>query len=634
MNKTKIFKEGVVSAHPKGFGFLNVSDTEDFFIPPPLMRKTVPGDRVRCTIDESPKKPGQLQAIDLLVLERPVTTWQGTLAIQAGAVRLLPDEPCFMPIEVTNVPPGIAADCVVSVRSQSSDSKAPVLKVSLERQLGVRTRKGFDQDYALARFDFPDKFSAETLAEAQLIEQSVSATDLQQRTDLRDVPFVTIDGEYTRDFDDAVFARPLADGSRVMVAIADVSYFVKRDSALDKAARASATSVYLPGKTMPMLPEELSNGVCSLVPGVDRLAVVADLELDERGIVRKAGFYRAVIRSAARLTYNQVQVWMDGDASAVTSTLVQSLSALRVVFESLLEARKVRGHMEFEDKEPKLIEREDGQFNLVFEERTEAHKLVEELMLLANHAVARHLQDKLPETLFRHQALPDADDWFELLEWAAARGMDLTGDAPTLRKLADFVEQAQANNQGLKAALRVRGIMQSATYDREYSAHFSLGYTAYTHFTSPIRRYADLLVHRILVGEEVGEDLAELAERCSVRAKDSRMAERHVWDRLKKRILARDVTTTEPLKAHVVHGSKRGLRVVISDWQCAAFIPAEVLESQGCSYNIDTEVWTDGAIWEPGHELFVRWNALDESDGRTELYAIPMKAESIGLSMH
>lgn len=622
-NKQTNIKEGVVNAHPKGFGFLTTDDEEEFFVPPPLMKRVVPGDRVACNIVESPKKPGQYQAGDIKVLARKPSTWQGTVSVVEGRHLLIPDAPCFMPIEVSGLD-FVPADCVISVRAKGNELHTPVLRARMERVLGLRTRRGFDQDYALALHDFPVHFDRAALEEANRVSLTPTPEERKGRRDLRRVPFVTIDGESTRDFDDAVYAEPVAGqgGWKVLVAIADVSHYVKPGSALNRTAVERATSVYLPGKTVPMLPEKLSNGVCSLVPNEDRLAVVAEVELGADGKVRKTQFYRAVIRSVARLTYNEVQAWMDGD-KLMPLVVETSLMALRAVFDRLADSRKQRGQLEFEDAEASLVLREDGEYALKFEHRTDAHKLVEELMLLANHCVATHLSEKLPAGLFRHQATPEMEDWAELTVWAKEHALALNGEQPTLNALTELIGNAHESGQGTKAALRVRGIMQSATYEPGNTAHFSLGYSAYTHFTSPIRRLADLLVHRILLGEPVGDSLESLAGQCSERSRGARLAERHVWDRLKKRIFARDVSQAEVLDAHVVSSSKRGLRVVMPDWQCAAFVEADVLEGVGCEYNEDLGLWVNGCVWEPGHAVPVSWVRLEDADGRTELYAVP-----------
>lgn len=617
-------QQGTVSAHPKGFGFLTADSGEEFFVPPPLMRKVVPGDRVECVISESPKKPGQLQASTIRVLERKPSTWQGTVSLQNGRYHLTPDLPCFMPIQVRGIDV-LPANCVVSVRSEVSDLQKPLLVARLERVLGDRNRKGFDQDYALARYDFPTEFDAKALKEAAALPLTLTAESLVGRVDLRDVPLVTIDGESTRDYDDAVFGEVLPDGSgtKVLVAIADVSYYVKPGSALNTAAIERATSVYLPGKTVPMLPENLSNGVCSLVPHEDRLVVVAEIILSPSGEVTSHKFYRAVMRSAARLTYDEVQSWMFGRTEQ-PAQIAKSLAALNLVFGYLLQARARRGQLSFEDTEAKLVVREDGEYTLGFEERTDAHKFIEELMLLANHVVAKHLKDTLPAGLFRHQAVPESEEWAELMDWAEKKGLAVEGDTATMPKLADLLVRAhEQDGLGLKTELRVRGIMESAIYTTENASHFSLDYSAYTHFTSPIRRLADLLVHRLLLGEDIFASLEALAATCSDRSRGSRMAERYVWDRLKKRVMNREEAAGQILDAHVVSSSKRGLRVVVPKWQTSALVNADALVARGCTYDIDLENWVDSTdVWEPGHLVKVRILNLEDANGVTELYVV------------
>lgn len=622
-NKNRI--EGIISANERGFGFVTTDDAEGFFVPPQLMRKVVPGDRVSAAIVPSPRKPGQFQAADLRIVERKPSVWQGTVRFERGVQLLVPDQPCFMPIEVQGLD-FIPANCVISVRTAAIDIKAASLRTRLERVLGERTRPGFDADYALAQYDFPEHFDSRTLREAQALETTPTAAELRGRVDLRNVPLVTIDGESTKDFDDAVFGESLGDGgARILVAIADVTHYVKPGSALNKTAVERGTSVYLPGKTVPMLPENLSNGVCSLVPNEDRLAVVAELELDSQARVVKSKVYRAVMRSAARLTYNQVQAWMDG-TGAFKDNVEKSLLTLQRIFEQLQDARSKRGKLEFEDKEAKYSVCADGEFKLSFEQRTDAHKLVEELMLLANSAVALRLREK-GNGLFRHQAAPEQEDWVELKDWAVAHGLKLEGDEPSMLAMVDLIEQGDKSGQRLKTELAVRGVMQRAVYRQLVSSHYSLGYQAYTHFTSPIRRLSDLLVHRLLLDEELGDTQEVLAAQCSKRSTDSMFAERHVWDRLKKRLVTRDVEQGAGMKAHVVSSSNRGMRVVLQDWMCSALIESDVLQAYGLEFNSETRLWANGEIWEPGHELLVNWVKLvDDAEGHTELYAAPFAA--------
>lgn len=623
-DKTEL-KVGVVTSHPKGFGFITTEAGEEYFVPPPLMRTILPGDRVSFSLEPG-KQPGQFQASRATLLERRAGVWLGSVTNIDGYWRLEPDEPCFVKMNlrgVTYIPPGV----VVAVRVPTKGALlTDSLDVSLERVLGERFRKGFDVDYALAKFDFAPGFSPAALVQAAKLPKEIEPFELMRsdRKDLRTSAFVTIDGESTRDFDDAVLATVKPDGFQIKVAIADVSHYVKPGSALDRDARSRATSVYLPGKTVPMLPEALSNGLCSLNPDADRLTVVASIDMAPDGQVRSCEFFRAIISSKARLTYKQVtDILEKGAAVTGAPAVADNLAALHAVYKLLDGQRKARGVMEFEDAEPKLVIGEDGEMRLTWEHRTMAHKLVEELMLLANRCVAQKLFDMHGEGLFRHQPLPPAEDWAELATWAAARGMQLPAE-PSLKALADLACQANTPEEASIVELRVRQVMQQAQYNTHEPSHFSLGFASYAHFTSPIRRYADLTVHRLLLGQATIDDvLRETAADCSERSRSARLAERQVWDRLKKRLLVRDVPKDTELEAKVVFATgRRGIRVVIDAWQCAALLPAENLLEEGYNFNADSQTWLkEGKAVEPGIRFTVRWTALDEDRGRTELTA-------------
>lgn len=621
----KNIKEGTFTVNQRRFGFLTTDDQEEFFIPPALAKRAIPGDRISCNIVQSQHKPGEFQAKDLRVTRREPTVWLGTIKEENGRQLLTPDAPCFLDIEVTNLTQ-VPSDYVVAVRVEVGDLSANYVQAKVERVLGPRNRPGFDQDYATALCDFPPYFSRRAHEEAAEISDTLTEEDLKGRRDLRQVAFVTIDGDSTLDFDDAVYGENKADGgTRILVAIADVSHYVRVGSALYTDAVNRATSVYLPGKTLPMLPEKISNGVCSLVPNQDRLVVVAEVHLDAAGAMVSTDFYRAVIRSAAQLTYSRVQAWMDSNGSdaGLAVSVDTSLLALRKAYGFLKQAHDARGKMEFEDGDKKLHLRADGGFDISFEARTESHMLVEELMLLANQAVAKHMQGQAWHGLYRYQPAPEKEDWELLKQWAADHGLALTSEEPSMQAVNRLMVDADAAGLGLKASLAVRSVMQPAVYSHEQSSHFSLGYEAYTHFTSPIRRLADLVVHRILLGEFSPESLLVLVERCSSRSRGSRKAERYVWDRLTKRTLARDVSKNAPLKAHVVHSSKRALRVALPQHQTSALIEDKVLEANGCSFDAKKGVWVNGTVWETGHELSVNWIRLEDDNGRTELYAVP-----------
>jgi ribonuclease R len=297
------------------------------------------------------------------------------------------------------------------------------------------------------------------------------------------------------------------------------------------------------------------------------------------------------------------------------------LQALDKLYRTLLAARKERGVLEFNDKEPRLKARVDGGYDLLWEERNDAHRLVEELMLLANQAAAAELAKRDVPAFFRHQQSPESVDWTELLQWLGERGVAMA-PMPSLKEMALTLEAVKDREDYAVIEARIRKVMRFAVYDTQESSHFSLGYDTYTHFTSPIRRYSDLLTHRLLLGDSVAEDeLKAAATRCSEKSRASRFAERFVWDRLKKRILARDVDPAQPMAARVVVVSPRGIKVVFEDWQCAAFIPAEALLDHGMTWNKDQQSWNNGTTLEPGRTLMACWQRLDEEKSRCELSA-------------
>lgn len=615
--------QGVINANPRGFGFATTDDGQEFFVPPPVMKTLVPGDRVTFTV-EAGKKPGEFQLAQVVDVDRQPSIWLGELEVRFGRVMLVTDDPCFVGIELrglTYVAPGQ----VVAVRVGPQSGTGTIIRGELVGVLGPRNRPGFDHDYALAREDLKVFYSTQALQAANQVGTTVDVAEKLRSgwKDLTALPLVTIDGESTRDFDDAVSAEELSDRFRVQVAIADVSAYVTPRSALDREAQERCTSVYLPGKTVPMLPEALSTGLCSLNPGVDRLALVCSAEVSKQGKLLSWTFTRGIIRSQARLTYSQVHQRMQkaGGAPLGAPAVEASLDALQALFEVLLSARRERGVLDFNDKEPRLVPRLDGGYDLLWEERNDAHRLVEELMLLANQAAAAELAKRNVPAFFRHQQAPQASDWTELREWLAARGVAMA-DTPSLKEMAMTLDAVKDREDFPVIEARVRKVMQFAVYDTLESSHFSLGYETYTHFTSPIRRYSDLLVHRILLGENVPEEtLKAAATRCSEKSRASRFAERFVWDRLKKRILARDVSTEQAMESRVVAMSRRGIKVVFTDWQCAAFIPAESLLDAGMTWDDEAQAWRNGILLEPGRTLMARWQRLDEDKSRCELSA-------------
>jgi len=375
--------------------------------------------------------------------------------------------------------------------------------------LGEIDDAGMEIEIAVRKFDVPHAFSPEALAQAAKLPAQVRAADLKRRVDLRDVPLVTIDGEDARDFDDAVYCEPLetagrrAGGWRLLVAIADVGHYVEHGSAIDADAIERSTSVYFPRRVIPMLPEKLSNGLCSLNPAVDRLVLVADMVVTARGQVKAYQFYEAVMHSAARLTYDEVWAVLSGRdpaAARARAPLVPHLQNLYDLFRALVKARGLRGAMDFETTETKIVCDVAGRIErIVARTRNDAHKLIEECMLAANTCAADFVSRSRHPALYRIHEGPTPERLSLLREFLQGLGLTLGGgDDPSPADYAVIAAQiAPRPDAPLLQTMLLRS-MQQAIYSPYNVGHFGLSYDAYAHFTSPIRRYPDLLTHRVI----------------------------------------------------------------------------------------------------------------------------------------
>jgi ribonuclease R len=499
--------EGVVSANRNGFGFVRVEGLEsDIFLPAEQMSGIVHGDRVRVSVrrDASGRYSGRLEA----VLERAVQAFLATverlgkdLWVRAADRRL--NLHCVLDAKGTaGAQPGdwVIAE-LVTYPTEAAPGRAKVrLRLDPERPVQLAT------ETAIARFGLNPEFSAAAQSEAQSWGQKVNLAEAGGRVDLRTVPLVTIDGEDAKDFDDAVYAeRREGGGYRLLVAIADVSHYVGIGTALDLEARARGTSVYFPNRVLPMLPTALSDHLCSLQPEVERLCMVADMQVSARGALGEVRCYPAVMRSAARLTYTQAHAVLfarEPRARAALGALAGHLEPLVEIYQALQKARARRGALNFESPEAKFrFESGELVHAIDFVPRNDAHKLIEECMVLANVAVARYLHRAQVPALYRVHAPPEERKLEVLRATLKVLGMqvvlgkelkpaDMAAIAPRVRDelLRPFIE-----------SLVIRSLSQ-AVYQPENIGHFGLALHEYAHFTSPIRRYPDLLIHRALRG--------------------------------------------------------------------------------------------------------------------------------------
>ncbi len=501
--------EGQVQGHRDGHGFLVRDDSEpDIYLPANEMRAVLHKDRVKVRVVRFDRK-GRPEGRVVEILERPEQPIIGRLLQESGIWLVAPEDKRYG--QDVLIPKGATGSAkpgqvvVVELTEPPALYGQPVGRVT--EVLGEIDDPGMEIEIAVRKYSVPHEFSDACLEQAKGLPDKVRAQDRKGRVDLRDVPLVTIDGEDARDFDDAVYCLPTkvgrGKGWRLLVAIADVSHYVQTGSAIDIDAYDRATSVYFPRRVIPMLPEKLSNGLCSLNPDVDRLCMVCDMLVTTKGEVHAYQFYPAVMHSHARFTYTEVAAILAntrGPEATRRKERVQDLIHLHDVYRALLASRQVRGAVDFETTETQIVCDDSGRIEkIVPRVRNDAHKLIEEAMLAANVCSADFIQQGQHPGLFRvHEGpTPEKKDILRNYLKALGIGMGLSDDPHTseFQKIAEATKDRPDAQQIHTMLLRS---MQQAIYTPINSGHFGLAYEAYTHFTSPIRRYPDLLVHRVI----------------------------------------------------------------------------------------------------------------------------------------
>lgn len=525
-------RRGTIQAHPDGYGFFIPDDgSEDMILSAKEMRGVMHGDTVlafQMGLDRRNRPEGKIHEI----IEHANASVVGRYFTEHGVGFVVPDskrltQDITIPTEFTmNARNGqIVLVELISFPSKRTQAIGKIIHI-----LGEHMAPGMEIEVAILAHSIPANWPDDVLNCVNKIPQQVSDAECKGRTDLRDLPFVTIDGDDAKDFDDAVYCyKKPKGGYQLFVAIADVSHYVQPDSALDKEAARRGNSVYFPGKVVPMLPEALSNGICSLNPHVDRLCMVVEMTINADGKISRSRFFRGVIHSKARLTYTQVADWLTkGEADSKHAPLWPALSALSSLYQTLVTTRKARGAMDFDSMETR-IEFDDKRKiqQIVPLMRNDAHRLIEECMLAANVTTARFLEKAKIPTLYRVHAPPDEDKLTTLRKFLGEFGLQLLGGKKphpkdyqrVLSNLADKPEKP------LIEMVMLRSLKQ-AQYIESNDGHFGLAYSAYTHFTSPIRRYPDLLIHRA-VGHLIDyqqavdgfsyneEDMSRLGKHCS-----------------------------------------------------------------------------------------------------------------------
>lgn len=554
--KLDLFK-GTVIGHREGFGFLQVDGKkDDLFIPNHQMQRVMHGDFVLAQPAGLDRR-GRREVRIVRVLESRKKQIVGRFFLENGFSYVVPDDSrigrdILVPNEHRNGA-RMGQVVVVELQERSASFNQPIGVIT--EILGDNMAKGMEVEIALRNHDIPHKFPSAVEKYVKKFTEEVPEEAKKGRVDLRNLPLVTIDGEDARDFDDAVYCEKHGKGWKLWVAIADVSYYVRLRSALDIEAHNRGNSVYFPNRVVPMLPEILSNGLCSLNPQVDRLCMVCEMQISAKGKLTDYRFYEAVINSHARLTYTKVAKMLEGDEELRTrySTLVLHLEELYKLYQALLSARHQRGAIDFETIETKFIFNAMGRIERIEPVvRNDAHKIIEECMILANIAAANFMEKHKEPALYRIHATPSEEKLTSFRTFLSEFGLTLEGGLkPSKKDYAALLEKVKERpDHELIQTMLLRSLSQ-AVYHADNIGHFGLALEEYAHFTSPIRRYPDLTLHRgikYLLAKEQGakrkttdtggyhysfDEMDLLGNHCSMTERRADDATREVADWLK-----------------------------------------------------------------------------------------------------
>ncbi len=581
--------EGRMSLHRDGFGFV-IPDTPppkvagDIFIAPPLTGSSMHGDRVGVVI--TLRKPdGRAEGKVVRVVARAHDTVVGQLRFDSETFFVVPtDEKLPRRILVTNAE-SEHKDKIVEVELTRFPSEAHWPAGKIVSVIGFIDDPEVETTIIIRKYGLPLEFPDAVLEETDSLPDGVAEVDLEGRDDFRDRTVVTIDPDTARDYDDAIDVEELDDGSfRLGVHIADVSHFVEPDTAIDREARLRGTSVYFPDRVVPMLPEKISNRLCSLNPRVDRLATSVVMEVDSHGEIRSHSFHESVIRSSERMNYDQVQQILDG-AGSVRSRyrdVVTPLKTMEKLAKRLMEQRRKRGTIDFDLPEPQLTFDSEGIVSgIVKAERRFSNRIIEEFMIAANEVVARALGQQRVATIYRVHDAPDPRKAEEFSELVAQLGLRFRPRSLRPLEFQKFVDSiAGRADSRMISYLMLRSFKQAA-YSASNSGHFGLASEAYTHFTSPIRRYPDLIVHRILKSHIQGRrragysraQLGPMAAESSERERRADEAERELYDW--KRMALLEERVGETFEALIISVWRDGMRIELLEQFIEGSIPVD-----------------------------------------------------------
>jgi ribonuclease R len=553
---------GRITTNPRGFGFV-VPDRPvehvngDIYVAGSNLNQAIHGDRVVARIERVTDRGSEGRIVR--ILERGASTTVGRFDIdESGIGFVVPfDRRLIMDVQI---PSGEARDAepgdmvTVEITRWPTPARPPLGRVI--EVLGSIDEPGVDTEIIIRKYGIPDEHSEEAIEEARRLGGEVREKDVRRRTDFRTLTTVTIDGEHARDFDDAITLERLPGGNFWLgVHIADVAHYVPEGSALDQEAYERGTSVYFPERAVHMFPSELSTGLCSLNPQVDRLVQSCLMEIDPRGQVVRYELHDGVIHSNARMTYTEVNAILTErhpETRARYAELIPLFEQMRELFEILNRRRHRRGSIDFDLKEPEIVLDDEGLVEeIVALERNVAHRIIEEFMLVANETVAQHLDDHAVPSLFRVHEDPDPLKVEEFEQFVTTLGYSLAAPKGSIkpRHFQKLVEKMRGTPEEKPIAFLMLRTMQKARYDASNLGHFGLAAESYTHFTSPIRRYPDLIVHRTLREsrhgsmneerrEDLGAELPEIARHTSERERRADDAERELVQWKKVRFMA------------------------------------------------------------------------------------------------
>lgn len=638
---------GRVIGHPDGFGFVKPDDGgDDLFLNPKEMRGLFHGDRVVVRVTGRDRR-GRLEGAIAELLERGTTSVVGRFYSESGVGFVVPDNKrlthdVIIPNDRIN---GAQQGQIVvaEITDQPTKRTQPIGRVV--EVLGDHMGPGMETAIAIRAHDLPEGWPEEVLAEIASLTVEVPEAAKTGRVDLRELPLVTIDGADARDFDDAVYCERKPKGWKLLVCIADVSAYVTPDSALDREALNRGNSVYFPDRVIPMLPEVLSNGLCSLNPQVDRLCMTCELYLDRDGKVTRSRFFAAVMRSTARLTYDQVAAMLDGDSDLCErhAPLLPHLHELHQLYMALHAARQARGAIDFDTVETKFIFNDQRRIESIEPvARNDAHRLIEECMLAANVAAARLFERKKMPALFRIHETPSQEKLADLREFLAELGLNLPGgDKPTAKDYGVVLEAIRPRPDYQLIQTVLLRSMRQAMYSSDNVGHFGLAYDAYTHFTSPIRRYPDLIVHRVIKHIMAGgtpanldyskPDLQQIGEHCSGTERRADEATRDAEDWLKCQYMQDKLG--EDFDGTITSVQGFGIFVQLDEFYVDGLVHITALDNDYYHFDPVGHRLTGertGQVWRLGDRLRVKVAAVNLEDRKIDFVPVAVVAAAKG----